>query len=648
MRGVLRHIFLVGLCCLPSEPARASPPWNVTELSQTGGLCFSVQVVGRYAYLGEGANLTVLDVANPSSPVQVGQIPLNDLYVGDLQVMGGFAYLAGAGPEKLSGLQIVDVTNPRSPRCRTFYSVPFGAHGVSVVGNLACVAWGDGHLPPRGGVQLIDVSNLSSPTLRGSYNAGDYVSNVYVSSGTAYVAADDGLHILDVTNPSLPKRVGFYSQNECHDVFVSGGLAYTAMSGCLEIVDVTHPTTPTRRGKLSFTPAYGLSLSDKKVFLALQNSHGLGIVDVSNPSSPTLLGSCPLTDTAWAVDVSSGTAYVAGAGEGLSIVDITNPAKPTLRASFDTLSGACDVCVAGTVAYVTDTFRGLKTFDVSNPTSPRILGSLVTPGRVAKITVSNGIAYISGVLGPPTNCRGLLHIADVRTPSSPKWLGSYDTKTTFALIVNVAVSGGFAYLTDVAGLRIVDVSKPTSPTLRASFKTKVWADGVFVSDGLAYVADYGTLQIIDVHNPAAPFLRSSFPASPIYRITDVIVSNGIAYLNGVWNASGTPGDFACVDVRNPDAPKLLGTYDIAGSAFDSREFAVSNGLAYVVLDQLRVLDVRKPASPTLVGSYPVGVGSDKPGVFANGNTVYLADWQGLHIFQFTGSLTAARRWQGYR
>jgi hypothetical protein len=301
--------------------------------------------VGRHAYLGEGANLTVLDAANPSSPVQVGQLPLRDLYIGDLQVMGGFAYLAGAGPEKLSGLQIVDVTDPRSPRCRTFYAVPFAAHGICVVGNLAYVAWGDGLPPPRGGVHLIDVSNLSSPTLRGSYNAGDYVSNVYVSSGTAYVAADDGLHILDVTNASLPKPIAFYSQNECHDVFVSGGLAYTAMSGGLEIVDVTRPAAPTRRGKLFFTAAYGLSLSDRKVFLALQNSHGLGVVDVTNPSSPTLLGTCPLTGTAWAVAVSSGTAYVAGWREGLSIIEVTIPSRPTFRASYGTLSDASDVCI---------------------------------------------------------------------------------------------------------------------------------------------------------------------------------------------------------------------------------------------------------------------------------------------------------------
>jgi hypothetical protein len=304
------------------------------------------------------------------------------------------------------------------------------------------------------------------------------------------------------------------------------------------------------------------------------------------------------------------------------------------------------------LAYVANGIRGLKTIDVSNPRSPRVLGSLLTPAEATKITVSNGLAYICGSLGLPTaNVHVFVQIADVKTPSSPKWLGSYDKRTSYTIFEDIAVSGGFAYITYVApgdtGLRILDVSNPSSPTLRGSFKTKVWADGVCVSNGLAYVADYGTLQIIDVHNPAAPFLRSSFPPSPVYRITNVLVSNGIAYLNGVWNASGTPGDFACVDVRNPDAPKLLGTYDITG-AFDSREFAVSNGLAYVVLDQLRVLDVRGPASPTLVGSYPVGVGSDRPGVFANGNTVYLADWQGLHIFQFTGSLTAAHRWQGYR
>jgi len=58
---------------------------------------------------------------------------------------------------------------------------------------------------------------------------------------------------------------------------------------------------------------------------------------------------------------------------------------------------------------------------------------------------------------------------------------------------------------------------------------------------------------------------------------------------------------------------------------------------------------RKWAKPTLCGFYPrLGSGPFGGDVFADGNLVYLADWAGLRIFQYTGGDTAAPRWLGYR
>jgi len=636
MGGVIRGIVAISLWCTVTGLVAAQPPWNVRAAGHIGGWCRTVEVVGHYAYIAEGGNLTILDVSNPSSPLLVGHFSFGEFHVNDIQLKSGIAYMAGGSFVGRHGLQIVDLTNPGSPCILGFCPTPAPATAVCLNDNLIYLSIGYGlGYSPAGGIQIVDASDPSSPTLRGSFMTLPFTAwDVYTTGGIAYVACDDGLHILDVTNPSETKHLTLYNQHYCNAVLVSGGLAYTGTDDGLEIVDVTSPTAPIGRGNLWCDQAFDLSLCNGFVFLAEFSPSGLRIIDVANPSSPTLRGSFDTESFSWGVAVSSGTAYLADGPGGLRIVDVANPSSPTLRSTYETLSDARDVYVAGGVAYVANGVRGLKTIDVSDPWCPRILGSLSTPGDAEKIDVSGGQAYICS----NDVYRGILYIIDVTNRTSPRLVGSYITPTGAR---DVAASGSLAcFVSD--GLHIVDVTNPSSPTLRGSLDLPGWPWDIFVSGNLAYIDALSSLQIVDVGNPTSPVLRSSFPASG--SIYYMCVSDGIAYVSGRW----ANADFECIDVRNPDAPRLLGKYDIPGQT-DGGGLYVSNGLAYTVLMGLRVLDVRNPSSPTLRGYYPSGgfVGLPR-NVFADGDLAYLTDPHGLRIFQFTGSLTDASRWPLYR
>jgi len=633
------------LTLLGLGPATGLPleqPWNVRQLGQIGGVCLTVEVVGRYAYIGEGPNLTILDIANPSLPVPVGRLSLRDFSVTDVRVKNGLAYLAGGSQAGLYGLQIVDVTNPRSPRLRGFFPTPHVAWGVYVTNGLAYVAYG-WYLPGQSGVSIVDVTNPSSPTLRGSFETGVITWRVYVTGGIAYVATDGGLCIYDVTNPAAPRRLSTTGREYCSDVLVSGNLAYSTDSYGLLITDVTSPSAPTQRGRLPNVYPKGLSLSGSLIFLAQwrdppYSPNGLGVIDVSHPSSPGVLASLATSGTAWAVAVSSGTAYVALEESGLAIVDVRNPSRPTLRTYYDTLSHPRDVQVIGNVAYVANGVRGFKTVDVSNPRSPRILSSCRIPGVADAIAVSGNLAYLVGVTYYDTHPPSF-QIVDVTNPSLPWLRGSCMVPGGGE---DVAVSGGLAYLAS-AGLVILDVANPSSPTLRGQYFDPGPTPGVFVSGGLAYLGNFIDFRIFDVRNPALPVLRSSLYL--YHSVVDVQVSNGIAYTRGVgdYNAAF----LTSVDVRNPDAPRRLADYQ-AGQTLDYYGgLYVTDGYAYAVMDHLRILDVRDPTRPTLRGYYPTGIWG-RP--FVSGDLVYLAGGgRGLRIYQFTGRVSAAdRQWQLYR
>ena len=66
-------------------------------------------------------------------------------------------------------------------------------------------------------------------------------------------------------------------------------------------------------------------------------------------------------------------------------------------------------------------------------------------------------------------------------------------------VFGVYVSGSYAYIVASGGLRIIDVSVPSSPTEVGFYDTRSWANSVYVSGPYAYVVDGDDgLRIIDV------------------------------------------------------------------------------------------------------------------------------------------------------
>ena len=143
---------------------------------------------------------------------------------------------------------------------------------------------------------------------------------------------------------------------------------------------------------------------------------------------------------------------------------------------------------------------------------------------------------------------------------------------------------------------------PFVPTLVGNYNTS-FARGVAVDGDHAFVAagDSG-LQIMDISDPDAPTLVGSYvtPGSAL----DVAVVGDLAFVAD--NYSG----LQIVDISDPAAPTLVGSFDTPSFVWD---VTVAGDLAFVAdSDALQIVDVSDPAVPTLVGSidtlnYPRGV-----------------------------------------
>ncbi len=290
---------------------------------------------------------------------------------------GNFAYVlyvivpADSGIQAITGLQIINTSDPANPSLVGSYDMLDGAHAVFVSGRYAYVAAG-----VSGGLQVINISNPANPTLVGSYKTGDYRTfapvDVFISGNYAYVAANlGGFQIIDISNPANPVPTGSYiiPHNLASSVFIYGNYAYVAYwDAGLQIISISNPASPVPASSYDTGSATDVFVSGGYAYVA-NGYHDFQIINISNPADLTLLGSYNTPSYSRGVSVSGNYAYVVDGYDqvynGLQIIDVSNPASPTLASQYETTGTAMEVCVSGGYAYVAAGSSGLLIFDIS-------------------------------------------------------------------------------------------------------------------------------------------------------------------------------------------------------------------------------------------------------------------------------------------
>ena len=114
-------------------------------------------------------------------------------------VVGNYAYVS----DLLSGLQVIDISDPTSPELVGAVNTPGRALGVAVLGNYAYVA------DVESGLQVIDVSTPTSVRIVGAMDTPGFAFAVAVAGNHAYVADQfSGLQVIDISNPLSPEHAG--------------------------------------------------------------------------------------------------------------------------------------------------------------------------------------------------------------------------------------------------------------------------------------------------------------------------------------------------------------------------------------------------------------------------------------------------------
>ena len=123
----------------------------------------------------------------------------------DVVVVDDLAYVATG----LSGLQIVDVSDPEYPITTGIWDDCISVSNVEVSGEYAQV------VDDSDTLCVINISNPQDPYLVSRYGTQDHIYDLSISDNFAYaVIRNSGLHIIDIRDPENLNEVGYYEHGE--------------------------------------------------------------------------------------------------------------------------------------------------------------------------------------------------------------------------------------------------------------------------------------------------------------------------------------------------------------------------------------------------------------------------------------------------
>jgi hypothetical protein len=278
-------------------------------LVQNAGFSNRLHLDGSLLHVVDlGGGVRIWDISDPAHPVSLSDTatPANSQ---DLAVANGVSYVVSSNTTG-DGLWTLDVSVPQQPVVLDMFNTGGNPYGIEVQGTRAYVANGNG------GLQVVNVTDPAAPVAMGSLPFASQAFDVRVQGNVAYVALfGAGLASVNVTSPAfmavIDQEAGWGFLNALD---VTGTTAWVAAQTGLRVVDISNPANLT---SVSFTTLGGQPRDVKHfgdVYLA-DDFYGLRQIDVTNPALPVIRASFPSADRGMGVDA-DGNLVALAAGEG--------------------------------------------------------------------------------------------------------------------------------------------------------------------------------------------------------------------------------------------------------------------------------------------------------------------------------------------
>ena len=533
-----------------------------------------------YALVANEFIAQVVDITNPAEPLPVATIPREsdgysyqlaspDVAIHDISAKT-YALVVRDGV-----VQIVDITNPAEPLPVAVLS--HDADGLALMGQPKSVdtydASGRAYAVVGGAygeaVRIVDITNPADPVL---------VAPALDEDGSAYAMAPQAAHRMAV--PANGART--YAESDgvsdiaIHDV---ANRTYAVVAGAgddgVRIIDVTQPDSPFPVSALSDARGFieldgggeaTITKTHGGTYVVVRVNYNVHVIGITDPESPipvpiSSVLAAEFYDLNWpnnaAIAQVSGMTYVVVSVDyNVHVIDITDPESPapvaSTAVSLDGLNetarpgGTATVQISGRTYAVaaSNVGDGVYVIDVTDAASTATTDSITAAGRFTQLRGASGIAThdISDGTYAVVASRydGGVQVIDITNPGNPLPASAIaDNSRGFTrlggasgIAVLTISNGTYAVVAGYEGVQVINITNPADPLPASAiadnadgFTRLGGASGIAtyaISNGTyAVVAGYEGVQVIDITNPADPLPATWVRAGPAAGIHDV-------------------------------------------------------------------------------------------------------------------------------
>ncbi len=532
----------------------------------------------------------------------------------DISIKGNYAYCTA----DLNGMDILDISSPADIRKVGNLDTPLWANDIAIEGNYVYLA--------EEGLRIVDISNPTTPKSVGTYKIDEHaiINNLAVAGDYAYLACNQGsldpntnsggLLIVDIRDPASPTPVGkLETHGSTINVYIQGNYAYIIMeNGGLGIIDISDPTAPFTAGGFKYAVSmWGCDIAVKGDYAYLVDSTGMQVLDVSSPSACRRVATYESNRWGFEVYVKDNllfTTWSCGCEctDSVKIFDISTPSTPVLLGFGYTPGTSVDMAVRGDHLFVADSYRGLQVLDISDLSNPTPAGDCDQSGMARGIALDKNHLYLG-------HGSGGLRVIDISSPGTPKKIADYRLNNATGTS-NIVIDGQYAFAADsVNGLLILDISNPASPTLTGNVNTGWDTRDVKVKGNYAYTADCTEgLVVVDISALSNPAVKGTYATNGRYAV-ELDITDNYAYV--------VDGGLHIFDISNPLSVVKVGEFK---KKYSFSDVVIKGNYAYVAggNEGFYIVDVSDPSNPREVAAYREDLYFHA--VDINGNYAYLA------------------------
>ena len=329
----------------------------------------------NFAYVAsDTGSLQIVDISDLNNPNLISECTIPNMVSEDVVVTNNYAYLIGSGENSYS---IVEISDPNNPELIEGFD--FTGSNIEICNSKVYICTNSGNIFTNNGLAILDITNPESFDLDTHFKSG-LAEKLQVINDIAFIANGfTGLTILDSSNPNEITHISNYQTSDTAlDVIIDSTTAFVAVNeNGVEIIDVSNLTEPELLSQID--TEYGkirtLAKKDNNLYFGGEDEYCIYAYNIEDLENPQLLQTIPVNDFSFDLTIYDDYLYLAGYWGGLQIFDISDSENVVELCSYP-LSMAYSVTAGDDLVFING--NGLHIFDTSSFANPYIIETLDT------------------------------------------------------------------------------------------------------------------------------------------------------------------------------------------------------------------------------------------------------------------------------